>query len=423
MWAMFRPRPPSMIRRRKAPSSRKSWRRSAGCLRVGGLSARAHMRPLSSSCISGYVAFRQTERLRMFDRLMLQHDQPQRPAHRGLVDAVAILEFHRRGVGALQPFGGQQRRVHKQAVERRSDVHRQRLRLRPGQVRVCRSLVLVERFDGLEAQEVAVNIQKAVDALDHTGMHDAGQDVACGEDCKALPLGYVPDDLYQRPPVRFHDGGRLLPADLGDDIQIVDQAAGVQLEQAVVARFGGQRHGFHDVGVELLRLHHPLPVLHHHFAANIIETMIVLITHTDRTRKRREIATLLLVMLGGIAAVLWYATPRMPTVSIGRVEDFPPRDRTYYIIQGDFQAWAANTGDEILIFEPHTPHHTYVPCRWVARNQRFEDPMTGSKLTPTGEWIEGPAPRHLARCAGRTAGGEIQAEAWRVIHGAERQDR
>jgi hypothetical protein len=122
-----------------------------------------------------------------------------------------------------------------------------------------------------------------------------------------------------------------------------------------------------------------------------------------------------------VVAAMWYATPRAPWVSLGSPADFPPSDSPYRIAVGRFRVWVVNTGNQFIVFDPRTPtqdvRHRYV---WVESTRRFEDPLSGSEFTLTGDLIEGPALRGLDRYAYRIVDHEIQVETWRVIEGYRR---
>jgi cytochrome b6-f complex iron-sulfur subunit len=85
--------------------------------------------------------------------------------------------------------------------------------------------------------------------------------------------------------------------------------------------------------------------------------------------------------------------------------DTAPEDHA----QGRF--WLINTdGGLLAIYKVCT--HLGCLYKWVPALTQFECPCHGSKFTREGQWIDGPAPRHLDRFAIRAvdAEGNILAE-------------
>jgi len=111
-------------------------------------------------------------------------------------------------------------------------------------------------------------------------------------------------------------------------------------------------------------------------------------------------ASIALALAGSNGAILWFAFPRFREgefggrfrLSIGVVPaiDSAPQDNP----EGRF--WLVNTNEGLLALYKVCTH---LGClyKWVPSNNRFECPCHGSKFTREGQWIEGPAPRHLDR--------------------------
>ncbi len=145
----------------------------------------------------------------------------------------------------------------------------------------------------------------------------------------------------------------------------------------------------------------------------------------ERHAARREalsflfVSAALLAALGGLAAGVWYATPRVPYVEIGAVEDFPRSTEPYPVKIGDFEAWVVNTGGEIIVFAPVTPRLGGCRFKWLPERSQFRDPCLGTAFRLTGETCSGPPSRDLDRYAIRLRGERLLVEAWRTFPGEE----
>jgi cytochrome b6-f complex iron-sulfur subunit len=111
-------------------------------------------------------------------------------------------------------------------------------------------------------------------------------------------------------------------------------------------------------------------------------------------------ASMALTLAGTAGALLWYAYPRFREgefggrfvipVSAVPATTAPPQENA----EGRF--WLVNTPQGVMaIYKVCT--HLGCLYKWVPSNDRFECPCHGSKFTREGNWIEGPAPRHLDR--------------------------
>ncbi len=126
-------------------------------------------------------------------------------------------------------------------------------------------------------------------------------------------------------------------------------------------------------------------------------------------------ASITLLLAGSGGAVLWFAYPRFRegefggqfTVAAGTVPPTgaPPHENA----QGRF--WLVSTNEGVTALYKVCTH---LGClyKWVPSTDRFECPCHGSKFSREGEWIEGPAPRHLDRFVVRAvdANGNVLAE-------------
>jgi cytochrome b6-f complex iron-sulfur subunit len=126
-------------------------------------------------------------------------------------------------------------------------------------------------------------------------------------------------------------------------------------------------------------------------------------------------ASITLVLGGSAGAVLWFAYPRFREGEFGGQFTVPvstlpaagsaPQENP----AGRF--WLVTTGEGVLaIYKVCT--HLGCLYKWVPSNDRFECPCHGSKFTKDGNWIEGPAPRHLDRFVVQAVGadGNVLAE-------------
>lgn len=59
--------------------------------------------------------------------------------------------------------------------------------------------------------------------------------------------------------------------------------------------------------------------------------------------------------------------------------------------------WLVRTGPREVQAHYRTCTHLGCLYKWVPQNDRFECPCHGSKFHKDGDWIDGPAPRHLDR--------------------------
>ncbi|MCC7358275.1 MAG: hypothetical protein IT317_02290 [Anaerolineales bacterium] len=112
------------------------------------------------------------------------------------------------------------------------------------------------------------------------------------------------------------------------------------------------------------------------------------------TRGGRALVSVLPVMLlacGVFAAWLFLTMQRPTAVYVGRLSDFPPSADPYFVDVDNDMLFVVNTGSQLLVLEPrfHTSDDIFnCDVKWVPTNERFEDPCSGAKFTPTGEWIE-----------------------------------
>jgi cytochrome b6-f complex iron-sulfur subunit len=126
-------------------------------------------------------------------------------------------------------------------------------------------------------------------------------------------------------------------------------------------------------------------------------------------------ASMALALAGSGGAVLWFATPKFRegefggefVLAPGKIPgtDAPPEDHA----QGRF--WLINTNEGLLaVYKVCT--HLGCLYKWVPSHTRFECPCHGSKFSREGQYLEGPAPRHLDRFAIRVvdAAGSVLAE-------------
>ena len=129
------------------------------------------------------------------------------------------------------------------------------------------------------------------------------------------------------------------------------------------------------------------------------------------------------------AALIWFAFPRFKEGEFGGVIPFDPAELPAVdgaptsVPSGRFHVTLTSEGLRALYGVC-----THLGClpKWVPTNNRFECPCHGSKFHLSGDWIEGPAPRHLDRFVATvtytdgsvhrtpTDGGPIQVDPERV---------
>ena len=109
-------------------------------------------------------------------------------------------------------------------------------------------------------------------------------------------------------------------------------------------------------------------------------------------------ASMALLLGEASAGLIWFAFPRFKEGEFGGTFAFNPEE-----LPGVGGAPVTVPSGRFHI--THTPEGlralyqvcTHLGClpKWVPTNFRFECPCHGSKFQLTGDWIEGPAPRHL----------------------------
>ncbi len=100
------------------------------------------------------------------------------------------------------------------------------------------------------------------------------------------------------------------------------------------------------------------------------------------------------------AALIWFAFPRFKEGEFGGTFAFNPEELPSVgaaptsVPAGRFHVTRTTEGMRALYGVC-----THLGClpKWVPTNSRFECPCHGSKFHLSGDWIEGPAPRHLDR--------------------------
>jgi hypothetical protein len=148
----------------------------------------------------------------------------------------------------------------------------------------------------------------------------------------------------------------------------------------------------------------------------------------DRSFNRRSawllifLASMVLAGAVSLLAVAQFLVPSLPFDRVGNMAVFQPSSSPYWVYTvGNRPVWVVNTGAELILLDPRTTHDkTRWPVKWVPSTNRFEDPVTGSKFTLTGEWIEGPATRDLDRYAFRVLpDGTLQLDPWQITLGED----
>ena len=122
-------------------------------------------------------------------------------------------------------------------------------------------------------------------------------------------------------------------------------------------------------------------------------------------------AAVLLAVLGGLAAVAWYAAPEADWVALGSVADYPPTAAPYRVAADNEFYFIVNDGSNLLVLDPTSPH---TQCRvvWVPNDARFVDPCCGGAFTLYGEWIRGPADHGLFRFESEVRDGVLWVNRW-----------
>ena len=114
----------------------------------------------------------------------------------------------------------------------------------------------------------------------------------------------------------------------------------------------------------------------------------------SETRVGRALVYVLPVMLlacGAFAAWLFFTTQRPTGVYVGKLSNFPPSENPYYINVDNDMLFVVNTGTDLVVLDPrfHSSNDIYnCDVKWVPTNGRFEDPCSGAKFAPTGEWLD-----------------------------------
>lgn len=83
---------------------------------------------------------------------------------------------------------------------------------------------------------------------------------------------------------------------------------------------------------------------------------------------------------------LWFALPREEVFLLGRVADFPPGAPHYRALQPTLAVYVVNLDGQLLAWDAQATAQYPYSCRikWVALNNRFEDPCSGAKWCADG---------------------------------------
>lgn len=112
------------------------------------------------------------------------------------------------------------------------------------------------------------------------------------------------------------------------------------------------------------------------------------------------IASMALLLGETSAGLIWFAFPRFKEGEFGGTFAFDPEElpgagaAPVTVSSGRFHI--SHTPDGLRALYQVCTHLGCLP-KWVPTNFRFECPCHGSKFELDGQWIEGPAPRHLDR--------------------------
>lgn len=111
-------------------------------------------------------------------------------------------------------------------------------------------------------------------------------------------------------------------------------------------------------------------------------------------------ASIALLLGESTFGLLWFIFPRFKEGEFGGIFTVDPAElpaantRPTSIAAGRFHI--SQTSEGLRILYGVCTHLGCLP-KWVDTNNRFECPCHGSKFQLSGDWIEGPAPRHLDR--------------------------
>jgi hypothetical protein len=125
-----------------------------------------------------------------------------------------------------------------------------------------------------------------------------------------------------------------------------------------------------------------------------------------------------LLILALMAAFVWSVTPQREILEASRLADFPRHNWPYPISEGELNLYLVNTGSGLIALDRHHPHPTWrCLVEWVPMTGRIEDPCSGSKFTPTGDFILGLATRNMDRYPVKSEHGQVLIETSRLILG------
>jgi|DewCreStandDraft_5_1066085.scaffolds.fasta_scaffold00322_28 hypothetical protein len=98
------------------------------------------------------------------------------------------------------------------------------------------------------------------------------------------------------------------------------------------------------------------------------------------------LAGMILALCALVAVSLWFALPREEVFSLGRVTDFPPGAPQYRVLRSDLAVYVVNLNGQLLAWDAQATAQYPYSCRikWVALNNRFEDPCSGAKWCADG---------------------------------------
>lgn len=101
-------------------------------------------------------------------------------------------------------------------------------------------------------------------------------------------------------------------------------------------------------------------------------------------------ATMAIFLVGLGTAATWYATPRIQTEWVHRLDvaDYPPSEIPYLIRENDHHFWLINIDGKFLALNPVSPDGWDCVHAWNMPNMRFENPCSGSKYALDGSLVE-----------------------------------
>ena len=128
------------------------------------------------------------------------------------------------------------------------------------------------------------------------------------------------------------------------------------------------------------------------------------------------------VAMGVAAVAIGAAGAGLMVARTGNVRGYPLSDVDEGVSAATLQVtpvFVYRHGSQVVVLRPFAPDSP-VPVSWCDSQGFFEDPATGSKFRPDGEYLAGPAARGLDRIESTVVDGVLQIAPGEITPGPKR---